>query len=426
MSNPSRDFGVSWFSEITSLDATITSASHYQRNGAPPVFTVPSYMPLVRTRCNLYQNFSMPADRWEYPSFPDRGPSNGNITLPSHGLLNSTWAATSWRPAADKTGSTSTFLDVQIPQNGSFTVWGAFLTCSVDARWIWNDNVGLDFDYDFPSRYHVEGAWPDTSNGSDFPWIDHRIPEHGPVAMDADWLQTLTPSVDPSRPGFSTLASILHAMDVDGPFTAIFAIVPEIESVIATIVADGMSRVGYGINGGSETLAGFQGRVTERYGIDMDSGTDFAQDLYKGKAYLPPPPGYESNSTLLRWDIHLSGYGYQVSDVAYTLALTLFFVYSALALAHVAYRIKTKRVSSAWEDFLELLMLAQNSPPMAGMFDAGGAPTRGFLQRRVMARVRDPVSEDPLDPSGKRLALVLEDDKQRLGHSEKSIETDSV
>ena len=152
-----------------------------------PTFTAASYMPLVRAGCKYYENFTTPSDYWEYPYFPDRGRSKTTYKLPPHKFLNSTAPAATWRtiPGPDDNSVTvndstlfdnyypSAFIDVQMPKNGTFngtySPYGAFMSCSVDARWIWSDNVGLDFDSVFPGRYYVAGKWPDEKSGKRFP-----------------------------------------------------------------------------------------------------------------------------------------------------------------------------------------------------------------------------------------------------------------
>ena len=226
--------------------------------------------------------------------------------------------------------------------------------------------------------------------------------------MDMDWLNLVNPVIDQSKAGYTSLAAIFDAMDLDSEFTAIQPKVGDLESVIATVVADGMSRVGYDINGGLASLADFQPQVVERYGVNLSVGSPFSTSLYKGRAYLPPPESYDaSNSTLLRWEIYIAGYGYSASDVGYQLALTLFFVYSAFALAHIVYRVSKSKISNAWEDFIDLLVLAQNSPPATHALDgtSTGIKKGSTFKKRAMIRV---VDTEPLAPEHDRLALVFD------------------
>lgn len=175
------------------------------------------------------------------------------------------------------------------------------------------------------------------------------------------------------------------------------------------IVADGMSHVGYGINGGSETLAAFQVHFIESYKIDMNKTSNFSTNLFKENAYLPPPPGYESNTTQLRMDIAISGYGYKANNIGYQLALALFYVYSLIAIAHIIYRLSKGKVSTAWEDFLELLVLAQNSPPALHALDdtSGGIKQHRTYRKRAFIRV---VETQPKAPEYDKLALVFDED----------------
>lgn len=77
-------------------------------------------------------------------------------------------------------------------------------------------------------------------------------------------------------------------MDIDSQFTAIGPKVSETESVIATLVADGSSRVGYSVKRGSESIADFQPKVVDRYNVNMVEAPISRQTYTKPeRIYLP-------------------------------------------------------------------------------------------------------------------------------------------
>lgn len=90
--------------------------------------------------------------------------------------------------------------------------------------------------------------------------------------MSLDWLNTLTPSINDTLPAYTTIAGILEAQAINNPFTDRGAIQRSTENVIATVVAEGMSHVGYTLNGGKYTLAGYHAQILDRYNI---SDTNF-------------------------------------------------------------------------------------------------------------------------------------------------------
>lgn len=90
-----------------------------------------------------------------------------------------------------------------------------------------------------------------------------------------------------------------------------------------------MSRQGYAANGGSS-----------RHFSDVldllpwDNSASSQQELLAGTYLFPLPAG---TATRLHWSVVVGGYAYRADSVTYYLALTVLFMYAALALGHVAY-----------------------------------------------------------------------------------------
>lgn len=440
VSNPTYNFGISWTNSFRNLTG-VGSYAHYQRNIGGSTFQVQSNVPLVRVKCNEYANFTNPNDTVQYPYLPLHGSAPGiSYVVPKESYLNSTLPATSWRvpnTTYDLTnGSTvsespTAFVNLQIPSAGNFTNWGAFMACSVDARWINTTIVGEDFNQDAVGSYFVYAQMPDSflnpSPDSGFPYTDGAIK----VDADSDWLTTLTPAFIPYNvpdfnathfPGYTTLADILDAMRLDDGFTDLGAIMYQIESVVATVVADGMSRVGYSINGGDQTLAGRHDEVVIRYNVSFDPPSPWSKAAYKGTASTPFVPGYdESNSTLFRFDAYLQGYSYKADSTTYWLALALFYVHALIVLCHLGYRLFLNRESSvAWEGLMDMLALALVSEPPRGdekdslRNTCGGIDSFNTFAVKVGARVAEN-DEEELSRAQEQIQLYIGDNIRKRG-----------
>lgn len=398
-------------------------------------------MPLVRVKCNEYDNFTNTEDTTQYPYLPLHGSApDVSYLVPKQPYLNSTLPATSWlTPNASyplTNGSTTsdvptTFVNLQIPAAGNWTNWGAFMACSVDARWINATIVGTDFNQDALGSYFVYAQMPDDYTNptpeSQFPYTDDAVK----VSADDDWLTALTPDVlaintpgfnSSTSPGYSTLADILRAMRLDDGFTALRPVLYQIESVVATVVADGMSRIGYSINGANETLSGYQDQVVLRYNTSFDPPSPWSKAAYKGTATTPFVPGYdESNSTFFHFDAYLQGYSYKADSTTYWLALALFYVHALVVLCHLGYRLFVNRKSSvAWEGIMDLLALALVSEPPRGdekdslRNTCGGIDSFNTFAAKVGARVPEN-DEEELSRAQEQIQLYIGENIRKRG-----------
>ena len=430
--SPSYQLTQRWTDAVSGIGG-VSSQAHYKRHGPGTVVRMTGYIPTVRVSCNQYINASFPDNNtWLYPYLSANGmPANGYYKLPAGRLYNTSTIAAVWRVAPHGSATLtdgsaidyfpSTFLDLQITHNGTFEPFGAAYTCSIDARWIRRDTVGTQFNYDDPSSYFVFGE-DEYGNENTFPYADESIPAHGAVKMTLDWLNNLTPPLDDQNNGYTTMSQIFEATRLDDAFTDQAPKLPFTESIIATVVADGMSRVGYLDNGGDVTLADFH----KNYLDDGSGGgmydfenVDFTDMAYYDGARLPLPRGHDtSNSTLVSWSVSISGYSYKADGVAYWLSLMVLFVHSLIAVAHTAW-ILSKRVSSgAWHSLVELLVLSQNSEPSRELRNtcSGIEKDKTFKKRAKICVVG--VSDTAYSTGREQVQLLFDDAKHRLATSQ--------
>ncbi|KAF2100251.1 hypothetical protein NA57DRAFT_73861 [Rhizodiscina lignyota] len=414
---PTNNFSIGWTNAISSLRG-ISSKAHYQRNIGGSTFRVKSAVPFVRANCFEYVNFTVPDNFMLYPYLPETGSAQGICyRLPNQTILDSTLPAAQWiipnasYPLSNGTESVpspSAFVNLQISAAGSrWANFSAIMACSVDARWINTTNVGTGFDATSQRSYSVHAEPPEAyinpPPGIQFPATEEQVK----ASFDKDWLDALSPLVEAgdvqnfntsTYPGYNTLADILHAMTLDDGHTALFAIIDQISSVVATVVADGMSRVGYRANGGDIELAGWQHQVVDRYNMDFAPGSRWGKDVYKGTASTTFPDGYDaSNTTKQRLDIYIQGYSFKADSTAYWLSLVLFFVHAIIVISHLVYRLFLRKDSSvAWESVTDLMALALTSEPPQGEGQGalhntcGGVDSFQTLSAPIAARVPEP------------------------------------
>lgn len=261
----------------------------------------------------------------------------------------------------------SAFLSVQIPYSGSNNTGTAF-TCSIDARWAMGTYTGgpvgdIDADYVQTATFQNTRPFPDIK-GYQYNFLPIDDGSWRRVQIDLDWLNTLTPPLGNSTSGWTSLAALLTDIGMDNSTGTIFDWVDVssvLESIIATLVADGMSRQGYAANGGSSTH--FSDAL---YQLPWDNTPSSQQSLLAGTYAFPPPAG---TATQLHWSVVVGGYAYRADSLAYYLALTVLFLHAAFALCHVAYLLWTRVCCDAWGSFVGLVVLAAKS----GTSGASGA-----------------------------------------------------
>ncbi|CAD6593282.1 MAG: hypothetical protein ASARMPREDX12_007012 [Alectoria sarmentosa] len=258
----------------------------------------------------------------------------------------------------------SAFLSVQIPYGPSNTT-GTTFTCSVDARWAMGTHSGgplADLDVDYVQTASIQNTRPIAPDlrGYQYNFLPVDDGSWRRVQIDIDWLNTLTPPLDGSTSGWTSLAALLIDMGMDnstGIITDWFDLSSVLETVIATLVADGKSRQGYAANGGSLT------HISDAMNLlPWDNSAPSQQSLLAGTYVFPPSVG---TATPLHWSVVIGDYAYRADSLAYYLALTVLFAHAALAPGHVIYVLRICVCCDAWDSLISLIVLAANSG-MAG------------------------------------------------------------
>ena len=260
----------------------------------------------------------------------------------------------------------SAFLSVQIPYSESNDT-GTTFTCSIDARWAMATYTGgpiRDVNADYVQTATIQNTRPIPDlTGYQYNFLPIDDGSWRQVQIDTDWLNTLTPPLGNSTSGWNSLATLLTDIGMDNSTGIIvqWNDVPSVlETIIATLVADGMSRQGYAANGGPSTH--FSDALNL---LPWDNSASSQQSLLAGTYAFPPPVGI---ATLLHWSVVVGGYAYRADSLAYYLALTVLFIHAALALGHTVYVLWSRVCCNAWDSFVGLIVLAAKS----GMSGASG------------------------------------------------------
>ena len=321
----------------------------------------------------------------------------------------------------------SAFLNIWSPVTNNETN-GTAWTCSVDARWAPGVNVGNHLgDQTFiGSDFITTAELTDTRDpvGED-PTGKGFLPKDDgnwiTVDLGLDWLNQLTPHLTFSSnataaftpndaSSWTTLASILQGSGIDNTTNAVGNwgdLRSPIESMIASQVADGMSRIGFSKNGGSLDRIATQG---EQANYSTEPPELFAEFLNGRTSFPPPWTNDTTNLTRLEWHAFISGYAYKADSLAYYLALALLLTHSLIAATHTVYRCSTAISSEAWTSLGELLVIAQQSTPAKnGFADTSAGIQRGKTYQQSL-RIRA-TNNDPkwVNSVGEELQIIVED-----------------
>ncbi|MCJ1401737.1 hypothetical protein MMC11_004954 [Xylographa trunciseda] len=393
-----------------------TGNSFLFRERTGTVTKVHSPIPAVRTKCGVYgpADFNSTAV-FAYPMIPSY--SSAWATNNAYGISpelypNTSVITTRWlrKPTGpDLTFNHTTvdtypsaFITIQVPYSGS-TTQGTVFTCSVDARWAAGNNVGTNVDS--TTDVFVQHGEVD-SNAAVFAYTDLILPvDDGTwrtVDLDISWLEALSPALNESAntmsdhslsletlqfPGWTTLSSIFQQAgydnstgDVDdwtdlGRFT---------EMIIALLVADGMSRIGLTQNSGTANQIG---DFSDSYFPWLPDLNSRVSALLSGGSAISPPDPNDGPMTSLDWTVFVEGYSYAADSSAYYLALTVLFLYMALALTHIGYTLRKRWFSNCWNDVSEMLALGHNSAP-SELLENTSAGIEAHATNRLTLKVR--------------------------------------
>jgi hypothetical protein len=326
----------------------------------------------------------------------------------SASLGTSSSILTQWVPISE--GATNTnrgvsvsyypsgFLSVQIPHPGSANN-GTVLACSVDARWALGDNIATHVRDTSSENFIQHGEIKSTNRSSiavgfaplnDGTW--------NKIAIDLDWLYTLTPLLgnetqfpaeSRSKPGWTSLASMLTTAGFDNKTSLVsewIDIRSPVEGAIAILLVEGLARIGLSQNGGRENHFSDAIQIPN-FPSDLKEGWN---SLLKndGKALLPPPGVDPTNLTKLQWTITVSGLSYLADSTAFYLALTVLFIYLAVAFGHIFHSLFTRRSSAAWHSFEDMMVLSHSSQPAPSVLRNTSAGIRSHKTFESTVRIK--------------------------------------
>lgn len=286
----------------------------------------------------------------------------------------------------------SALLVVQVPQ-GIDDIEKSTMTCTIDARWAPGHSVSdgvlrpvLDKEHLREPLEHQPGQTYDYASGflpkNDGTWKS--------ISLDPEWLDTLTPVIEKNGKNQTTLTAIFTAIGlINGTHhipqssDGTDLVYDTAANVIATLVTDGISRIGMHSQDHNPTILAGK--------IEPENYQAFFSGDPKRPSYVYPPPYNvaSANQTQMTWYMTISGLSYKADDTANILALTLLLVYVFMALMHMGWVLITKSAFDAWKDVAELLLLAKKSPPLPAKFagTCAGIKTKATWESLVKVRV---------------------------------------
>ena len=359
---------------------TTTTTSEYKYTPSLKGTTV-SRAPVVRVACSDAQNISSVNREVEFPFLPNEAcwSSTKRFEYKDLNQTSSNDLRTTWIQLPETFGSVSAGLLFEGPWvEGSSRV---VLGCSIDARWA---NATLSTTGNLANPDSV-GDVCEASKSKMGPWADWpRYSEFRPtndsawsnIQLLSSWLDILTPYVEVNDiPGkqpwhAKTLERLLYdALTTNGllqsrlPQTEIWNSrdlgslnrTVTLEWVLATVIADGLSREG------SARVLNTTGAPGLWTILDYKKSKNFAKHLLNGEKTLDEPavvPLVKKRASIL-----ISGYSYKASVFTDYLAISVLVLYILLAIYHMAELVIQRRVSDSWDTITELIALMHNSRP---------------------------------------------------------------
>lgn len=323
-------------------------------------------------------------------------------------------------------GTTTAGILVELPWDAHTSTRVAF-GCSIDARWT---DGKTSYDGQAPHDARILHTRP---RGQDKEFLPDGNSWKS-IKVDADWLAALTPPVPNDGPRFepwgpSTMENIFKATDLTtwsfsqknlsahsqtyvwnnrGPSAIIFT-----EHMLATVFADGLSRVG--------SFRAFDSTVSPMSSWMVQNYTDILNDpilssisLEGGRQVLQPafPP---RQFTRLEIKEHIYGYCYHSNSVSDYLAIAILLTHLIIALSHTVWILRRRKTSGCWDTVAELIALAKNSRPAPLALGNTCAGIKQLWTFGQVARIR--VADDHFGEvgSGGHLELVIDRSRKKNG-----------
>lgn len=328
----------------------------------------------------------------------------------------------------------SALLNVAIPGNTTNDT-AMVLTCSIDARWAMGDYQGGPITLT-PWQY-VQSAVMQSPNLFDADATgdpsNHGNPSWRPVQIDMDWLESLTPPLDKDIT-YNSLAAILKATNSvlleNGTYFQNFSHNVQVEIVVASLIADGMSRVG------SPGLGQVGAQYSNLLSFLPKEPSESIWKAFMAGTYKFPRP-VTGAYTVIDWSVQVSGLAYHAESNADTLALVVLFVHAVLALAHIVYVLCNRVFCSTWESFTSLVVLAAKSANKraesgeeadmnntSSLFRNAGSGIGRYRTMKTEVRIRTkkrPITNNPAsgasNGTGQQVKLLFGPDEGKLAQA---------
>jgi hypothetical protein len=161
-----------------------------------------------------------------------------------------------------------------------------------------------------------------------------------------------------------------------------------VESILASIVANGLGRTTY-----NSTMVG---RLKGSDPEDPWTGGPWLEEMFPrrtfgfGRSVYDVDPSATATSTMLTMQATVRAYAYSPRGIVQKVALGVILTYVVLALAHTGYSGWTGWTSTSWGTAPELLALAMKSQAAGRLYNTGaGIDTVTPFKERVRIRQRN-------------------------------------
>ena len=184
------------------------------------------------------------------------------------------------------------------------------------------------------------------------------------ILIDYEWAKYLNPVATPDNStAIQSMLNIANLWDVD-QVDDLEDAQHKVESLLATLIANGLSRRDYGrelagslvgdpdgLNTASPTLAEWAKQMMPSHGRAMGPG---------GNAFSVTSSD-QQNSTKFTMYTTVSGYAYSSQGFAAQFSMFVLLLHALLGVSHWIYMTWSKQSSSSWDSIAELVALAMNS-----------------------------------------------------------------
>jgi hypothetical protein len=276
-----------------------------------------------------------------------------------------------WIDSPSLTGQSNSTINVVATFPASEATLGlpSYYSCSIDSKLAQTQIAGTH-----ALKKVVTGA-PDD-------WTEKGTlnPAYSRIGINTEWAQYLNPK-NPGEPNstiFSRMAAdagMWNATVMSEAYNFPFIV----ESILATMVANGLSRTTYDAGLIGNLIDNWITEILPKNPLGYGSGTIYnvaADDI--------------KNATMFTMKATANGYAYSSRGMLQKSAIAVLLFYSAFALSHVGYSLWTGWTATAWDTVPEIVALAMNSTKTQALDNTGaGVETIGVYEEKVRVKVRD-------------------------------------